>query len=167
MSGQPVYELRNARPEDVPAIILVQHLAIQGVPAGFYSQAILDAWDPHPASPEAVERRKARMASGTEIALVAVSPAGEIAGYGSVRQGESELHSIYVDAVHARRGLCRQILRELETRARAADVRELWLHASLPAHPFYEANGYISGERCEHIMPSGIAVPCVHMRKQL
>ena len=41
------------------------------------------------------------------------------------------------------------------------------MDASINAVPFYEANGFISLEPGEHIMPSGARMACVRMRKVL
>ena len=166
MNALALYKLRDARPEDAAAIIEVQHSAIQGV-SGIYPQAVLDAWDPSPVSPEVLERRAARIASGERIAIVAGSESGEIAGYGSIKPAESELYAVYVSAGHGRRGIGRLILSRLEELASLAGLTELWLDASINAEPFYRANGYISEAPGEHVLPSGARIPCVRMRKRL
>jgi putative acetyltransferase len=167
MNAPALYKLRDARPEDVPAIIEVQHSAIRGVPAGLYTQEMIDAWDPHPASPATIERRMAHIAARTAIALVAESGSGEIAGYGSVHPESGELYAVYVSAANSRRGVGRLILSRLEELAKVAGLAGLHLAASINAEPFYAAHGYIAGERGTYVMPSGVAIHCIYMRKQL
>jgi GNAT superfamily N-acetyltransferase len=77
------------------------------------------------------------------------------------------LRAVYVDAAYGGQGVGRALLARLEELARDAEEAGLRIDGSINAVPFYEANGFISLERGEHVMPSGGRMTCVRMRKAL
>lgn len=105
--------------------------------------------------------------SGEELIVVAIDSNEHIVGFGSIVPRHSELRAVYVAAEHGRRGAGRAILTRLEAMARELGMTELHMDSSTNAVPFYEANGFISLERGEHLMPSGNRMACVRMRKTL
>jgi GNAT superfamily N-acetyltransferase len=102
-----------------------------------------------------------------ELIVVAVEPAGQIIGFGSIVPANSELRAVYVDAAYGGQGVGRALLARLDELAREAGLSELRMDASINAVPFYEANDFVSVELGEHIMPSGARMACVRMLKVL
>jgi putative acetyltransferase len=161
------FQLRPGRPDDALAILEAQRSAIRQTAASVYSPAIIDEWAPVVIVRERVEAFQRWIERGEELIVVAMEPAGQVIGFGSIVPAISELRAVYVDAGHGSQGVGRALLARLEELARAAGLAELRMDASINAVPFYEANGFISLESGEHIMPSGARMACVRMRKVL
>jgi len=161
------FQLRPGRPEDALAILEAQRSAIRQTAASAYSPAIIDEWSPVVIIRERVESFQRWIERGEEIIVVAMEPAGEIIGFGSIVPANSELRAVYVAAAYGGQGVGRALLARLEELARNSGVAELRMDASINAVPFYEANGFIPLERGEHVMPSGARMACVGMRKAL
>ena len=161
------FQLRPGRPDDALAILKAQRSAIRQTAASAYSPAIIDEWAPVVIVTERVETFQRWIERGDELIVVATDSAGKIIGFGSIVPTNSELRAVYVDAAYGRQGVGRALLARLEELARDAGLTELRMDASINAVPFYEANGYFSLERGEHMMPSGARMACVRMRKVL
>jgi GNAT superfamily N-acetyltransferase len=161
------FQLRRGRPDDALAILEAHRSAIRETAVFAYSQAIIDEWAPTVIIPARVETFQHWIERGEEMIVVAVDPAGQIIGFGSIVPANSELRAVYVAAACGRQGVGRALLARLEELARDAGLAELRMDASINAVPFYEANGFISIERGEHGMPSGRRMACVRMRKAL
>jgi putative acetyltransferase len=161
------YQLRPGRPDDALAILEAQRSAIRQTAVSAYSPAIIDEWAPAVIVRERVETFQRWIERGEELIVVAMEPAGKIIGFGSIVPTSSELRAVYVDAAYGGQGVGRALLARLEELARDAALTELRMDASINAVPFYEANGFISLEPGEHIMPSGARMACVRMRKAL
>jgi GNAT superfamily N-acetyltransferase len=161
------FQLRPGRPDDALPILEAQRSAIRQTAAFAYSPAIIDEWAPVVIVRERVEAFRRWIERGEELIVVATEPAGEIIGFGSIVPANSELRAVYVDAAYGRHGVGRALLTRLEELARDAGVAELRMDASINAVRFYEANGFISLERGEHVMHSGGRMACVRMRKAL
>jgi putative acetyltransferase len=163
----PPFQLRPGRPDDALPILEAQRSAIRQTAASAYSPAIIDEWAPAVIVRERVETFQRWIERGEELIVVAMEPAGKIIGFGSIVPTNSELRAVYVDAAYGGQGVGRALLARLEELARDAALTELRMDASINAVPFYEANGFISLEPGEHIMPSGARMACVRMRKAL
>jgi GNAT superfamily N-acetyltransferase len=170
-NGMPIaalsFQLRLGRPDDALAILEAQRSAIRQTAASAYSPAIIDEWAPAIIVPERVDAFRRWIERGEELIVVAVVPTGGIIGFGSIVPANSELRAVYMDAAYGRQGVGRALLVRLEELARHAGLAELRMDASVNAVPFYEANGFISLERAEHLMSSGGRMACVRMRKLL
>jgi putative acetyltransferase len=138
---------------------------VRGTAASTYSAEVIDDWAPATISPERVQAFARSIERGEQIAVVAEDGAGRIVGFGSIVPKNSELRALYVSAEHGRQGIGRALLCELEALARGAGVTELRMIASVNAAPFYEGQGFVSIERDEHTLPSGVRMACVRMRK--
>lgn len=103
----------------------------------------------------------------TRTLLVAERPDGTVIGFGQLDTGEGVIEAVYVDPDHARRGVGRAIVSELERAARIAGVATLVLDASLNALPFYEALGYRRECETQHALGHGRSIACVVMSKRL
>src|ERR1700735_5818104 len=163
----PPFQLRPGRPDDALAILEAHRSAIRQTAASVYNPAIIDEWAPAVIVRERVDSFQRWIERGEELIVVAVEPAGQIIGFGSIVPANSELRAVYVDAAYGGQGVGRALLAWLEKLARDARLAELRMDASINAVRFYEANGFISLEHGEHPMPSGARMACVRMRKTL
>ena len=161
------FQLRPGRPDDALAILEAQRSAIRQTAASAYSPAIIDEWSPAVITRERVEKFQCWIERGEELIVVAMEPAGQIIGFGSIVPANSELRAVYVAGAYGGQGVGRALLARLEELALEAGQAELRMDASINAVPFYEATGFISLERGEHPMPSGNRMACVRMRKAL
>ena len=166
-TAAPRFLLRPGRPDDALAILEAQRSAVRQTAGFAYSPAIIDEWAPAVIVRERVERFQRWIEGGKELIVVAMQPGGQVIGFGSIVPADSELRAVYVAAAHGNQGVGRAILARLEELARAAGLAELRMDASINAVPFYQANGFISLEPGEHLMPSGARMACVRMRKAL
>jgi putative acetyltransferase len=166
-TAAPPFQLRPGRPDDALPILEAQRSAIRRTAASAYSPAIIDEWSPAVIVRERVETFQRWIERGEEVIVVAMEPAGQIIGFGSIVPVNSELRAVYVAAAYGGQGVGRALLTRLEELARDAGLAELRMDASINAVRFYEANGFISLERGEHGMPSGRRMACVRMRKTL
>lgn len=163
----PRFLLRRGRPSDALPILEAQRSAIRGTAASAYSPTVIDEWAPQTIARKRVEDFMRWIELGEELIVVAVDSNEHIIGFGSIVPRNSELRAVYVAAEHGRHGAGRAILARLEEMARELGMTELRMDSSVNAVPFYEANGFVSLERGEHLMPSGNRMPCVRMRKTL
>jgi putative acetyltransferase len=161
------FQLRTGRPDDALAILEAQRSAIRQTAVSAYSPAIIDEWAPAVIVRERVEKFQRWIERGEELIVVAMEPAGQIIGFGSIVPANSELRAVYVAAAYGSQGVGRALFARLEELARDAGLAELRMDASINAVAFYEANGFISLEHGEHFMPSGGRMACVRMRKAL
>ncbi|WP_215745686.1 GNAT family N-acetyltransferase [Gluconobacter sp. P1C6_b] len=110
--------IRDAGPDDLPAILRITNDAIENTDALWIT------------TPFTLEQRRQwfedRLAQGYPV-LVAVDPAGAVAGYGAYGafrsfEGYARTveHSVYVSPDHQRRGIGRSLLRALIDHAKSA-----------------------------------------------
>jgi len=145
--------LRYATDDDVPAVARVQTAAAREFGPGYYTEAQLDHW--------ARERDPDDYDFDDGVHVVAESADG-VVGWGWVRPERSELSAVYVHPDHAREGVGTRVLDRLETEAGDRGCTALSLWSSLPAVPFYDANGYRTVRRVEL---GEASLPSVVMRK--
>jgi GNAT superfamily N-acetyltransferase len=79
----------------------------------------------------------------------------------------ARIRAFFVHPACARRGIGRAILETCEQEAKAHGFRALELMATLPGVKLYEACGYETGERVEHLMKGGVKIEFISMRKAL
>jgi GNAT superfamily N-acetyltransferase len=79
----------------------------------------------------------------------------------------AKIRAFFVHPDWARRGVGSRILEVCEAAAAAAGFRRLEMGATLTGVPLYAARGYIEGDRREVPLAPGLALPIVHMEKQL
>jgi GNAT superfamily N-acetyltransferase len=87
-------------------------------------------------------------------------------GWLDPRTDAARIRAMFVDPVHARRGLGRLILQTSEDAARAAGFTTFELMATLPGVPLYEACGYEPIEPTTLTLPDGTRLGAVRMRRQ-
>ena len=156
--------IRPVTSTDARSALEVHHAAVHVTAARDYNSSILEEWARLPITDEAVEQFNANPEK--EVRLVA-EWAGKVAGFAAVVPSNSELRACYVSPEAAGRGIGRALVSVLERIAVREGVTSLWLHASLTAHPFYEAVGYKTEGHGEHVLRSVQRMACVYMRKTL
>lgn len=160
--------IRPALPTDASAILDVHRAAIRGSSAETaYSCEIIDSWAPLQTPAERIERLTRSIEQSDEVVLVAEETHGRLIAFGSIVPRNSELRALYVSTGYVRQGIGKAIVEQLEHRARELHLTELRLDSSINAQAFYEATGFISLERGEHVSPTGVRMSCIHMRKSL
>ena len=168
MNPTATFTVRRALPEDALAILKAHSAAIRGSSAeAVYSREIIEGWAQLHIPPARVEGFARVIEQGEEVVLVAEDQAGQVLAFGSIVPRNSELRAVYVSSAYARKGIGRAILERLEELAREAGLTELRMDASINAQAFYEASGFVSLERAEHITQSGLRMACIRMKKLL
>lgn len=79
----------------------------------------------------------------------------------------ARIRAFFVRPDWARRGIGRALLARCEAEAVAEGFCAAELMATLPGRRLYEVLGYVGETRVEHILPGGIAIHFVPMRRQL
>ncbi len=153
--------IRPARPNDAIAMTQVHREAILSKAAGHYQRSTLDAWAVG-ATPDRIARVEQQISDPEFIVLLAEA-GDEVIGYGVAVPSRQQLRALYVKS-NAIGRVGSALLTELEQHAfRTSEV--LTCDASLNAVGFYRANGYREEGRVEHVLSSGVSVPCMRMKK--
>ena len=156
--------LRPIIPEDARGALEVHHSAVRVIAASDYSTEVVEQWARMPITDEAVARFNANPED--ELRFVAELH-GKIVGFAAIVVLKDELRACYVAPSVARQGVGRVLIEQLEQTARERGLRELQLDSSVTAHAFYTAMGYETVAWGEHVLGSGVSMPCVFMRKTL
>ena len=90
-----------------------------------------------------------------------------ISRLGRIPPYEYEVHTIGVDPTCQGRGIGRALLERIEQDIREHGHAEVALDAVLPGIPLYGACGYRPVARTELVLPDGVRMPVVSMRKSL
>ncbi len=153
--------IREYNNEDAEIFAEIHYDAVHNSAKGFYSQDILDQWSCG-ATPERVSH--IRKTAHLEIRRMAEID-GEVVGLGVVVPEKHLLGACYVRNAFNNQGIGRAIVRDLEEIAKQYGVKYLEMDASLNAEQFYNAVGYKTIAKGEHIMRSGEVMACVKMKK--
>lgn len=167
-------EIRDATPDDVPAIRQVHEASIRGLGPEAYDDRQVDAW--------AAGCATADYAAGideSESEFVVAILEETVVGFGSLSHDaaeypievDAEVTAVYISPSVARQGVGTAILAELEERARARGADRLVLTASRNAVPFYRRHGYTRHRSIEHEFSAdestGVTGTVVEMVKRL
>lgn len=79
----------------------------------------------------------------------------------------ARIRAFFVAPEASRQGIGRRLLERCEVAARQAGFRTLELMATLPGVPFYAALGFEAVEQVEDVLPNGIGLRFVRMRRAL
>ena len=79
----------------------------------------------------------------------------------------ARVRAMFVHPAYARRGLGRKILEACEEDARREGFTVAEMMATLPGVPLYRACGYEEVAPFDVMLPNGVALPCIRMRKAL
>lgn len=156
--------VRPITPDDALVALEVHHAAVRVTAAKDYAPEIIEQWAPMPVSAGAISRFHEN--AENEIRFVAEIN-GEVVGFAAIVLANEELRACYVSPKAAGKGVGRALIVELERIASQEGLTILRLDSSLTAHPFYEAMGYQTESRGEHVLGSGQRMCCVHMTKKL
>ena len=154
--------LRRALVSDREAIRDVHTASIRTLCRDFYSSEQIEAWSGL-LRPESY--RLILEDTGRHVWVAEVS--GALAGFGQLNPVSRELEALYVHPDHAGRGIGRALLLHLEGLTRKVGVASLRLTATLNAVPFYERSGWVVASRGMHTHPSGLALACAFMTRDL
>lgn len=160
IAGPP--RLRRALVADREAIRDVHTASIRTLCRDFYSSEQIEAWSGF-LKPESY--RLVLEDTGRHVWVAEVS--GALVGFGQLNPVSRELEALYVHPDHAGRGVGHALLTHLEGLARKAGVASLRLTATLNAVPFYERSGWVVASRGTHTHPSGLALACAFMTRDL
>jgi GNAT superfamily N-acetyltransferase len=150
--------IRPATLADLEAIRVVHVSAIQVTCAPSYSVEQIGDWLAH-LTPERYERA---FDEGGHIVALQDSV---VVGFGKLHLASATVNAVYVAPTARRLGVGRRLLQSLETTAAQAGLSLLTLNATLNAERFYQAAGWHSDGPTEHLLPSGVPLPCISMRK--
>ena len=79
----------------------------------------------------------------------------------------ARIRAFFVHPDWARRGLARRLYGVCASSALAAGFKELELVSTLPGEPLYRALGFAAVEERVHVMPDGVGLPVIRMRREL
>ena len=152
-------ELRKYRTEDLPQIARLFRDTIRTINTRDYTPPQVEAWS---SAWEALQSRDDFFS--TLYTLVAVEN-GQVAGYGNL-DGSGYLDHLYVHKDFQGRGIATALCQALEQHARDLGCREVTVHASITARPFFEHRGYrTEEERTEQRL--GVSLVNYAMQKDL
>jgi putative acetyltransferase len=159
-------EMRRATAADAPAMAAAHVDSIRALGPAFYAPELVDAW----AAVVTPDMYVQAMAAG-EVFFIAVAPLDggpAVLGFSShVPNRGNDGASVYVRGSAARQGVGSALWRLAEAHARAQGATAITIEASLAGLEFYRANGFVDIEPCDVQLRSGVAIPCVIMRKDL
>ena len=89
------------------------------------------------------------------------------ADYLDPRVDAARIRAFFVAPEPARRGVGRALLEACLEAASAAGFRSFELMATLPGVPFYQANGFAEVEPVTDLLPDGVALRFVRMRREI
>ncbi len=153
--------IRLACPNDAVGILHVHQEAILARAGDHYARSTLQAWA-RGATPDRIARLEKQIADPGFIVLIAETR-DEVIGYGMAVPSRQQLRALYVKPNEIGR-VGHSLLGELERLAfRTSEV--LTCDASLNAVAFYKAHGYTEEGGADHVLSSGVSIPCVRMKK--
>lgn len=133
--------IREARPEDVPALTILRQQALEAA----YRERF-DAAEVADIVARAGSDLPTRIDADSRTVLVVETEVTAV-GYGVLDESTNALLALYVSPDYQREGFGGQLLAELETVARTEEP----VTATVPDHAvaFFEAQGYEAGESAE------------------
>ena len=128
-------EIRAYTPADCQRTAALFYDTVHAVACRDYSQEQLDAWAP--AAPDVSAWEDSLAANYTVVA----ENEGVIAGFADLAPG-GYFNRLYIHRDFQRMGIASELCLALENRARMQGIKELTVHASITARPFFEKRGY-------------------------
>lgn len=157
---QAPIHIRPYQDADAAATLAVFLAAITDTASADYTAEQIDAWA-NPAGRNLKTWHGAMLARGSFVATIE----GDLAGFSDVSQ-DGYVDMMFVAPRYLRRGVARQLVNHIETRARLAGTHELTADVSITARPFFERQGFIV-ETEQHPVKAGVRMTNFHMRKSL
>ena len=167
--SEPIQELdlRRATESDVDGMVDAHRDSILQLGSNYYIPAIVNEWA------AAVNPRLYLDAMGRgEVFFIATGRVAEhpiVLGFSSdyVISGTTHGTSAYVRRVAARRGVGSRLLALAESFGSSRGATAIQIEASLGAIEFHQCHGFVETARGDVALPSGVAMRCVFMRKEL
>ncbi len=129
------FTLRQAGPDDTPALLDVFQRSVHEVSASHYTQAQRNAWAP--LQPD-LDRWQSRF---VELTTVLAEREGKVAGFVGYRL-DGYIDMLFSAPGFTRKGVASQLFSAALSGLKARGVRELTTHASLLAQPFFLRHGF-------------------------
>lgn len=139
--------LRPYHPDDLEELLTLFYETVHTVNAADYTPRQLDAW-----APAVPDRGRWQRTLAAHTALVAVE-GGRIVGFGDI-DATGYLDRLYVHREFQHQGIATALCDALEA---AVPGRDLSVHASLTARPFFERRGY-AVVRTQQVVCRGVAM---------
>jgi len=180
-ASAPTPALRRATADDLPALHRLIDASVRVLSADFYTDAEIESGLRHVFGPDTT-----LIGDGTYWVL---DDAGMIAGAGGwsrrrtlyggdqAKRGPDPLldpttepariRAFFIDPRYARRGLGRLLLEHCAAEAAREGFTSLELMATLPGEPMYLALGFAPLERTAPVLPDGVALRMVRMRRAI
>jgi GNAT superfamily N-acetyltransferase len=172
----PPVILRVALPGDASAIVELQQCSLRTLSRGYYDKEQVESFVQYLPT---LERHL--LDDGT---FFVAERAGRIVGCGGWSRrtpayqsaasgdrasppGSPKVRAMYVHSDVARQGLGRALLQHIEGAIARHGYDWVGLDATLPGVPLYRACGYRPVARTELVLPNGVRMPAVSMRKRL
>lgn len=174
--------MRRATPGDLPALHTLIEISVRELSRERYTAAQVESALRHVFGPDTQ-----LIADGTYFVIT--DPAGELVAaggwsrrrtlYGGDQMKAAEdplldpvreparIRAFFVHPSWARRGLARRLYERCAAEAAAAGFRHLELMATLPGEPLYRALGFEALASTEAVLPDGVRLPLVRMRRGL
>lgn len=159
-AGLGVPQIRRYRSEDAPATLEIFLAAVTETASADYSPEQIQAWA-RPDRRETSDWDTARSTRNTYVAVIGT----EIAGFSDVSE-TGYIDMMFVSPKHARQGVARTLLMEMERRARDLGVGRLTADVSITARPFFERFGFAVIVE-QHPVVEGVQMTNFHMAKSL
>ena len=177
----PVFELRPATPDDIPALQGLIARSGVALSVGYYSPEQADAITRHVFGVDSqliADRTYHVIEDNAAIAACGGwSRRRTLFGGDQAKAGPDPLldpavdpariRAFFVEPAMARRGLGRMLMYRCLREAKAAGFRSLELVSTLPGEPLYAASGFEVTERFELSLPGPIRVPVARMRRSI
>lgn len=146
---------------DLEAILRLFYESVHAIGREDYTPEQLDAWAP---PPEELDKNGWGESLSAHCALVAETE-GQLIGFADLEE-PGYFDRLYVHPAYQRRGVAGRLAAALERRAAELGAREITVHASITARPFFEQRGY-TVERAQTVVRRGMALTNFVMRKGL
>jgi putative acetyltransferase len=155
-----VIAIRPSRSDDTAAMWAIRTRAVRIGCVSHYAPAEIASWS---ASPPPASYVRLLVGGG---GIVAESATG-MAGFALLDVDSGEVDALFVDPSHARMGIGQCLMHELVGLARERRLPHLHLYASLNAVDFYKRAGFVPVRDELYAHPSGIALACVLMERDI
>jgi len=158
--GRGHLRIRKASANDAESIYRMHTASIRELCKSHYTQEQIEEWTN--------ALRPDRYVAAMELFEFTVAEVeGEVLGLCVLDFDNAELNALYVAPSAIGNGIGRKLIGLAEELARKRSLAQLWLRATLNSVSFYERLGFAYLEPSVHPLPSGMALPCIRMRKFL
>lgn len=164
--GVLLVEIRRAAASDMDALADAHLDSIRTIGPRYYADDIVTEW----ASRVTGSLYANAMTRGETFFIASCTDKSQpaVLGFSSHRVDEGEHRTaVYVRGSAARRGVGSALFRAAEAHAISAGATCIHLDASLAAVEFYKSNGFNEIASGEHVLWSGLRMPCIFMRKDV